>query len=141
LAGSKVQNVEIALFGAMPHIEVRRVHMNSIFQVLTLSWSLSGGMLPGVAATDTTEATYHYSAMFFAEYGFEFSYPIFSGNKDDNNGLYLGTSLRNEFLKSTSGFQMAPMQDTYTFSSGVRWEELTIGFEHVCTHSVENFVE
>ena len=114
--------------------------MDSIFQVLTLAWSLQGGVLPDMDATDTVQDVFHVGPVLYAEYGFELSYPVFSGQKDDASGIYLGTSLRNEFKKG-EGFHMAPIQDTYTFSGGIRWKELTIGFDHACTHSTDNFIQ
>jgi hypothetical protein len=114
--------------------------MNTIFQVMTLAWSLQGGMIPDMSTSDRTNNVLNPGPLYFAEYGFELSYPIFSGVKSDENGIYLGTSLRNEFVKADTSFQMDPVQDTYTFNGGVRWNELTAGFAHSCTHSVENLV-
>ncbi len=115
--------------------------MNTLFQILTLSWSLQGGVLPQTALSPSIEDVYTSGPQLFVEYGFELSYPIFSGNKSDQNGIYTGTTLRNQFVKSGSGAEFAPIQDTYTFSAGVRWNELTVGFDHVCTHSVGNNVQ
>jgi len=113
--------------------------MNSIFQVLTLSWSLSGGMLPGMTASVGYADAQLTGPIYYAEYGFELSYPVFSGLKTDQSGLYLGTQFRNEFEHAKDQSGMASLQDTYTISGGLRWNELTIGFEHTCTHSVETF--
>jgi hypothetical protein len=139
--GSKVQNVEIDLFGAMTHIEVRRVPMNSIFQVLTLSWSLSGGVLPDMAVAPSASQTFKIGPQMFAEYAFELSCPIFSGRKNDADGIFLGTEIRNQFVKASGSSMFDPLQDTYTFSAGVRWDELTVGFDHSCTHSIENLIQ
>lgn len=114
--------------------------MNSLFQILTLSWSLQGGVLPDVATASSVDSVLSVGPTFYAEYGFELSYPIFTNQKLDRNGVYFGTALRNEFKKGEESFQFDPIQDTYTFSTGLRWNELTIGFDHVCTHSIESLI-
>jgi len=113
--------------------------MNSLFQILTLAWSIEGGAIPSVDVSGDARNVYRISPMYYGEYGFTLSYPIFDGQKGED-GIYIGTSIRNEFVKSNSMLQMAPLQDTYTFRSGIIWKELTVGFEHICTHSVENLV-
>lgn len=115
--------------------------MDTIFQVLTLAWSIQGGVLPGVGMALSENDIFSTGPIFYSEYEFEFSYPIFSGRKSDGNGIYLGTSVRNEFVKSAEGIQIASIQDTYTVSGGFRWDALTIGFSHACTHSVESMVK
>jgi|SRR6478609_8583495 len=116
--------------------------MDTIFQVLTLAWSIQGGVLPGMETSDIVHDSIVLGPTFYSEYSFEFSYPIFSGQKTDQNGLYLGTSVRNVFINtSDDSVQIASLQDTYTVFGGLRWDVLTIGVEHACTHSVDSFVE
>lgn len=115
--------------------------MNTIFQVMTLAWSLQGGAMPNVNMADSIDSVVNYGPVLFAEYGFELSYPIFSGIKDDDSGIYTGVWIRNEFVRSSGLIYMTPIQDTYGFSLGVRWNELTVGYEHICTHPIESMIK
>ena len=117
--------------------------MSTIFQILSLAWSFQAGAIPGLNIAAPSENNYFSDTALplYWEAGIEFRIPVFSWTKADHNGVFLGGSMTNIFTKDpASNYQFAPLQDIYSVSAGVRWDELTVGYEHNCTHSVENDV-
>lgn len=115
--------------------------MSSIFQILSLAWSFQAGAIPGLNIAAPSENNYFSSTAlpFYWEGGAELRIPVFSWTKTDHNGLYFGGAMTNIFTKDPqSNYEFSPLQDIYTVDAGIRWDELTIGYEHNCTHSVEN---
>ncbi len=111
--------------------------MNAIFQVLTLAWSFQGGVLPELDMGSILQPVYLNHGLEFVAYSFEATYPVFSGRKDDVDGMYVGSSLENVFTNGVQLLRFSPIQDTYKFSAGVRWGGLTLGWDQICTHSIE----
>ncbi len=124
-------------------LAVRGVSVTSIFQVISLAWSFQAGVLPGLDYASPSENNYFSEPAlpFYWQCGVEFRIPVFTWTKTDKNGLYLGGQMTNIFSKDARvSYEFDPLQDTYSVDAGVRWQELTVGYEHACTHSVENDV-
>ena len=108
--------------------------MNTVFQVLTLAWSLQGGQYFNNAVNDA--GVFSTNNNFFVETGFEFQIP-FSWVKGDRNNLFLGANTENQFFKPQfKDWTFSPWQDTFTFVAGVRVVGIEVGFEHQCTHPI-----
>lgn len=110
--------------------------MNTIFQVLSLAWSLESGALPGLTIADTETDYFKSSNAYYLEASFELQLPILSWQKADRDGLYLGASFNNVFMASGISFATVPIEDTYKVKGGFRWDGVTLGFEHECMHPV-----
>jgi len=110
--------------------------MSSIFQVITLVWSLSGGQY----LTNATVYDEYFSSNsnFFVETSFEFQLP-FNLVKGGEDMFFIGSSTENQFMKSDITWGMIPRQDTFIFSTGVRFLGFELGFNHMCLHPVNDF--
>jgi len=107
--------------------------MSSIFQVITLAWSLSGGQY--LTNATAYENYFFESSNYFVDIDFELQIPI-SLVKGGTEMFYIGSSIENQFIKAPKFWGMAPRYDEYIFNAGVRFFELEIGFEHMCFHPV-----
>lgn len=108
--------------------------MNTVFQVLTLAWSLQGGQYFNNAINDA--GVFSTNDNYFLQTSFEFQVP-FSWTKGDNNHFFIGSSTENQFAKlEMNDWTFSPWQDTFTFSTGMRFEDFEIGFQHQCIHPI-----
>jgi len=107
--------------------------MSSIFQVITLAWSLSGGQY--LTNATAYEDYFINSNDYFAKIDFQLQIPM-SFVKGDGNMVFVGASVDNRFIKAPSFWGMAPRYDEYIFNAGIRFFEIEIGFEHMCFHPV-----
>jgi hypothetical protein len=106
--------------------------MNTFFQIVSLSWSLSGGQLLNEAVAVGDE--FSVASPYFVTTEFEFQVP-FSWSKGGGDQFFGGGSTENRFLPY-GGIYFAPWQDTYTFNTGVRLYGMELGYEHQCIHPV-----
>jgi len=108
--------------------------LNSIFQVLTLAWSLQGGQYFGNAIND--DGVFSTNDNYFFQTSFEFQIPL-SWVKGDKNQFYVGAESENQFFKHQfSDWTMSPYQDTFDFHAGIRFIGIELGFDHRCVHPV-----
>lgn len=108
--------------------------MNSIFQVLTLAWSLQGGQYFGNAINDA--GVFSTNDNYFFQTSFEFQVPI-SLTKGDPNQFFIGAETESQFFpNSKSVFNFSPWQDTYIFNAGVRFLGMELGYHHECVHPI-----
>lgn len=108
--------------------------MNTIFQVVTLAWSLQGGQYVN-SAIIFSEALVTNENYFF-ETSFEFQIP-FSWTKGDANHLFIGADTETQFYpnpKASTSF--IPWQDTYSLNVGVRVLGVELGYQHLCSHPI-----
>lgn len=108
--------------------------MNSLFQILTLSWSLQGGMIPD-EGFNVGGQFLQYNSIFITMSA-ELTLPIFTFHKDDPNCVFF--SFSNEEDMTPDGWYTRPIQETYDTSFGLRWGGLEAGYAHECSHSVES---
>lgn len=116
--------------------------MSSIFQVISLAWSLQAGMIPGLDIAAPLDNNYFTNTSpYFWQGTIEFQIPVFSWTKSDHDGLYFGGQITNLFIKDPQpNYEFTPIQDIYSVDAGIRWKELTIGYEHCCSHSIDTDV-
>ncbi len=108
--------------------------MNSIFQVLTLAWSLQGGQYFNNAVNDNGVFTTNNN--YFIQTSFELRVPM-SWTKGAVNNFFIGADTENQFAKlQTADWTFSPWQDTYKFNLGIRFFETEFGFQHECTHPI-----
>lgn len=112
--------------------------MTSIFQVVSLVFSLEGAYLPDTAIGIPQESYYSNVSPFAVTTSTELDFPIFTWDKKDENGIYVGFSYQNIFVQGQPGTGFIPLEDIYRVNAGLKWNELTIGVEHTCVHSVES---
>lgn len=107
--------------------------MGTIFQVLTLAWSLQGGVY-GTNATQLYSSR-EVSSPFFIDTEFEIQLP-FSFQKGGRDIFFIGAETESQFfpLSKIIGFQ--PWQDTYKFNAGIRFWGIEIAYQHECIHPV-----
>lgn len=105
--------------------------MNTVFQVITLAWSLQGGqyfkdsvVLNGIEETRSP---------YFVVTSFELSLP-FSWKKGDKNGFFIGSTTETKFFKNPDQIGFDPWQDTFTINSGIKLVGFEFGIEHQCVH-------
>jgi len=104
--------------------------MNSLFQILTLSWSLQGGQyINNVVDMNTIDS----NSPYFLTTQFELIIPM-SLVKDDENQFFLGGETETQFFKDGNGF--SPWQETYSVSIGFRLMGIEGGYQHECIHPV-----
>lgn len=106
--------------------------MKSIFEVVTLVWSLQGGQYFNNAILDNNEFSTNNN--YFLESSFEFQFPL-SFIKLDVNNIFIGSKYENQFTNSNDIY-FKPWQDTYKVNFGIRFIGIEIGFEHICSHPV-----
>jgi len=106
--------------------------MNTIFQVLTLAYTLQGGQYFNNAMNDAGVFTTNNN--YFIQTSFEFQVP-FSWTKGDTNNFFIGGETETQFSKIDS-YYFSPWQDTYMVSGGIRVIGVEIGYQHTCSHPV-----
>jgi len=110
--------------------------MSSIFQVITLAWSLSGGQY--LSNATVYDEYFSRNSNFFVETSFELQIPL-SLIKGGEDVLFIGASTENQFMKSGISWGMIPRQDTFIFSTGIRAFGFELGFDHMCLHPIEDY--
>ena len=107
--------------------------MQSIFQVLTLLWSLNGGQY----FNDNLNLNGEFQGgnPYFVDTKVELQVPL-SWQKGDESNLFIGADTESQFFKSAEFWGFAPWQDSYIFSAGIRAFGLEVGFQHECVHPV-----
>lgn len=106
--------------------------MNSIFQVLTLAWSLQGGQYFNNAVNDA--GVFSTNNNYFFTTQFEFQVPL-SWIKGDANNFFIGAETENQFFPNPKApLNFVPWQDTYQFNSGIRFYGVELGYQHECSH-------
>lgn len=115
--------------------------MNSVFQVLTMVWTLQGGQYFDNAINDA--GVFSTNNNYFIETAFEFQLPI-SLVKGDRNNLFIGALTENQFFPNPGRqINFNPWQDTYRFNAGIRFFGVELGYQHECVHPVvfsQNYV-
>jgi hypothetical protein len=106
--------------------------MNTFFQIVSLTWSFTGGQFQNEAIAAGQE--FYTASPYFVTTEFEFQAP-FSWQKGGEDQVFMGGSLENRFVPHGE-LSFAPWQDTYTFKSGVRLYGAEFGYEHQCIHPV-----
>jgi len=107
--------------------------MNSIFQVITLVWTLQGGQY----TTNAIElgSFYTSNAPYFFETSFEFQIPL-NWKKGDMDNFFIGADTESQFFQDKSQIGFYPWQDRYRFNAGIRVFGAEFGYQHQCTHPV-----
>jgi len=108
--------------------------MNTIFQVLTLAYTLQGGQYFNNAMNDAGVFTTNNN--YFIQTSFEFQVP-FSWTKGDKNNLFIGSETENQFFPSSNDpFNFSPWQDTFRFNAGLRFFGVEFEYQHECVHPI-----
>ena len=107
--------------------------MNSIFQLLTLAWTLQGGQY--ITDQFNISGTFVSKSPFFLDAKFEIQLPI-SFEKGDKNNIFIGSETESQFFKDSDQLGFDPWQDTYRFNVGARWMGMELGYQHECIHPV-----
>lgn len=108
-------------------------NMTSIFSVLTMVWTLQGGQYFNNAATIVPK--FITNDNYFIQTSFEFQLPL-SLVKGDSNNFFIGADTESQFFKCPSFYGFSPFQDAYKFNAGLRFYDIELGFQHMCTHPV-----
>jgi len=107
--------------------------MNTVFQVITLAWSLQGGQYFGNAINDA--GVFSTNDNYFFQTEFEFQIP-FSWEKGGKNMIFIGAETESQFAPHPGRLQFSPWQDAFTFNAGVRVIGIELGYQHQCIHPV-----
>ena len=103
--------------------------MQTVFQVLTLAWSFSGGLYSNEAINDqglfTTASPYFLDA----EFSLEIPFTLTKGAPDF---AFIGAENEDQF--TPDGWTNAPYRETYTTKAGVHLFGVDAGYEHQCMH-------
>ena len=106
--------------------------MNTIFQVLTLAWTLSGGQYVNEALND--QGVFSVSNSSFLDLSMEVQIPLSMHKGDDNYAFVGGT---NEVQQNyEGGTSLTPYRETYDAEAGVRAFGVELGYKHECVHPV-----
>jgi hypothetical protein len=107
-----------------------------IVSMVCLSWltyagevSVEGGYLPSTREVDYSQeyaSENYFKDVLYLTMNVEFS--ILKGG-------FIGGST-STYMVPTKQFNFHPMYTSYTFSTGWRYKDVTIGYQHTCSHSV-----
>lgn len=124
--------------------------MNTIFQVVTMVWTLQGGsyfnesvpmatnhILSHSDAGTISEASLKYVPFnpLFLDFSAEFQIP-FSLQKGDKDQFFIGGGTESRFFPSANQIGFEPFQQKYIFDAGIRIFGIEIGYQHMCLHPV-----
>lgn len=107
--------------------------MNTVFQVLTLAWSLQGGQYITNSMAD--ENSFSVNSPYFVTTSFEIQIP-FSWTKGDPNGIFIGANTETQFFKNPDQLGFDPWQDNFKINAGIRFIGIEFGVEHECIHPI-----
>lgn len=108
--------------------------MNTIFQIMTLAWSIQGGQM--VNQNMSLDGIFTTFNPIYIDLRIEGQIPL-SFTKGDENQVFFSYENLNTMIGNGSP-SMTPLQETYTFSTGIRFIGVELGYEHQCSHPVES---